>query len=71
MTLNSNQYGDPMLVLEKKQEAQARKLKNCGDCVNKQTFVFGCEKVQSCKIKNNRFGTRCNSYEKIIIIKKG
>lgn len=57
MTLDAHLYGDPMLILERKQEAQARKVKQCGGCIYSTSAVFKGE--PSCTRKWQTFGHRC------------
>lgn len=61
MTLDAHQYADPMLVLERKQEAQLRKVAACGDCINAR-MIF--QHDPRCTVKYQRFGFRCTFYTK-------
>lgn len=62
MTLDANQFKDPMLVLERKQEAQLRKVQQCGDCIHVKMIFQGQPR---CTVKYQRFGFRCTFYEKV------
>ena len=50
MSMESWMYGDPEKVLERKQQIEAAKHRNCGRCVHKLVFeteretLFGCGK---------------------------
>lgn len=61
MTLDASQYADPLLVLERKQEAELRKVAQCGDCINARMIFRG---QPFCTMKYQRFGYRCDKYER-------
>ena len=57
-------YGDPEKVLERKQEEAARKHKECGDCIHKQSLEFRGEIGHFCEFKRHVYGVkRCDLYE--------
>ena len=62
MTLDASQFKDPMLVLERKQEAQLRKVAACGDCIHVKMIFQGQPR---CTVKWQTFGYRCTNYEKV------
>lgn len=59
--LDANQYADPMLVLERKQEQQLKKVAACGDCIHVKMIFQGQPR---CTVKWQTFGFRCTFYEK-------
>ena len=59
MTLDANQFKDPMLVLERKQEAQLRKVAACGDCIHVKMIFQGQPR---CTVKWQTFGRRCTYF---------
>jgi len=61
MTLDADQYLDPMIVLERKEQASLRKYKNCGSCVNSSTLFKG---QPVCTIKYHTYGYRCKFYQR-------
>lgn len=61
MTLDSNQFKDPMLVLQQKQEAQLRKVAACGECIHVKMIFQG---QPCCTVRHQTFGFRCTNYEK-------
>lgn len=68
MTVLDNwMYGDPERVLERKQEAELRKAKACGDCIHKRSMEFKGEVAHFCSFKRHQYGRRCELFE----IKKG
>jgi hypothetical protein len=66
MALDSNQYRDPMLVLEAKQEAELRRKArtSCDGCAYKSR-LWG---VEFCELSRTSAGTknmrRCDNYSK-------
>lgn len=40
MALDSYMYGDPEKVLIRKQEAELKKAKACGDCIHRRSLEF-------------------------------
>jgi hypothetical protein len=71
MTLDAYEYGDPMTVAIRRQEAANRKLRECGNCKHHLSAVFNGETLHRCEIRRYGFGKRCDSYEVITITKKG
>jgi len=63
MIYDSWQYGDPMRILEQKQEAEARKFRSCGDCEHHQVMAFGRDAIHSCDCKRKKYGRRCEMFE--------
>ena len=61
MTINADQWLDPMIVLERKQEAQARKKSQCGGCVRSTTALFKGE--PACTLKYQTYGYRCQFFQ--------
>lgn len=61
MTLDANQWIDPMLVLERKQEQQLKKVAACGDCIHVKMIFKG---EPRCTVKWQTFGFRCSQYTK-------
>jgi len=61
MTLDAHLYGDPMLILERKQQAQARKDAQCGGCIHATSSVFKGQ--PSCTKKWHTYGYRCKFYQ--------
>lgn len=61
MTLDAHMYGDPMLILELKQQAQARKDAQCGGCVRASTQLF--KDPPACTVKYQTYGYRCQFYQ--------
>ncbi len=55
MTLDANQYGDPMLVLQAKQDREANRTaameRVCMGCIHKRVLFVGEEKVKTCALK--------------------
>lgn len=62
MALDRDMYGDPMLVLERKQERALRAHEACGDCKYHQTLELRNETLHSCTLRR-RYGWRCISFE--------
>ena len=60
MTLDAHLYADPMLVLQRKQEANIRKVQQCGKCVNVSMIFNGQPK---CTVRKQTFGYRCEFYK--------
>ena len=60
--LDANQYADPMLVLERKQEQQLKKVAACGDCIHVKMIFQGQPR---CTVRFQTFGYRCTNYEKV------
>ena len=61
MTLDANQYADPMLVLERKQQRQIMKVQQCGECINAK-MIFNNE--PRCTVRKQTFGSRCQFFTK-------
>ena len=61
MTLDADQYADPMLVLERKQQRQIMKVQQCGECINAKMIFKGEPK---CTVRYQTFGYRCNFFKK-------
>jgi len=61
MTLDANQFKDPMIVLQQKQEAQLRKVAACGDCIHVKMIFQGQPR---CTVRFQTFGYRCSQYTK-------
>ena len=55
MTLDANQYGDPMLVLQAKQQREANRAaameRVCMCCIHKRVLFVGEEKVKTCALR--------------------
>lgn len=64
MAHDLHQYGDPMRVLERKQEYEARKIKGCLGCQHYKAIVFNGEKLHSCVVKR-WIVQNCNQYQKL------
>jgi len=62
MTLNADQYLDPIIVLERKEQARLRKDAQCGNCVNASTRIFTDEPF--CKVRYQTYGYRCKFYQR-------
>jgi hypothetical protein len=62
MVFDSWQYGDPMRVLEQKQQRAIKQ--SCGGCVHKKTMTFAVEAVSVCDLTNRLCGKRCRSFTK-------
>lgn len=60
MTLDSHMYGNPEAVLQRKQEAQIRKVQQCGKCINVSMIFNGQPK---CTKRYQTFGYRCEFYK--------
>jgi hypothetical protein len=60
MPFDAHMYGDPMLILERKQQAQARKDAQCGGCVKASTLFKG---QPVCTIKFQTYGYRCQFFQ--------
>jgi len=67
MTLDYWQYLPPDIVLERKQEHQARQLRACGDCIHHRTIALKGEVLHGCDCKKKTYGKRCELFQ----IKKG
>ena len=67
MAFDSYLYGDPERVLIRKQEAELKKAKACGDCVHRRTIEFKGETLNHCEYKRRQYGRGCELFE----IKKG
>lgn len=63
MALDSYIYGDPERVLMRKQEAELKKAKACGDCIHRRTLEFKGEVFNHCEYKRHVYGKRCDLYE--------
>ena len=61
MTLDAVQFLDPMVVLERKQQAAIRKVQQCGECVNAKMIFQGQPK---CTVRYQTFGYRCTYFTK-------
>lgn len=66
MAFDSYQYGDPVRVLERKQEHEARKIKGCLGCEHHKVIVFNGENLHSCAIKR-WIVQNCQQYQKTVI----
>ena len=62
MTLDAHQYRDPMLVLEAKQEAAAKRKSKCGRCIHYQTLVLNFELHHGCTLKRRNWQA-CTYFE--------
>ena len=62
MALESWQYGDPETVAIRRQEAEFRKIKQCGGCIHHQKLELENETLHRCDIKRFEFGIRCKNY---------
>lgn len=55
MAFDANQYGDPMLVLQAKQDREANRTaameRVCSGCIHKRVLFVGEEKVKTCALK--------------------
>ena len=63
MTLESWKWGDPAKVLERKQEAELRMHRACGDCVHRRSIEFKGEIGNFCEFKKKVYGVRCELYK--------
>ena len=72
MALDRHMYDDPMLVLERKQQAALNKKKNqraggsklpCGNCVHKIVWEFAADTINVCKLTERPCSTRCVSFK--------
>ena len=62
MALESWQYGDPETVAIRRQEAEFRKIKQCGGGIPHQKIEKGKETLHPGDIKRVEFGIRCKNY---------
>lgn len=60
MTLENWQWQNPEMVLQRKQEANIRKVQQCGKCVNVSMIFNGQPK---CTVRKQTFGYRCEFYK--------
>lgn len=58
---DAHMYGDPMLILERKEQAALRKVQQCGDCIHVKMIFKG---EPRCTVKWQTFGFRCSQYTK-------
>ncbi|MBC7620612.1 MAG: hypothetical protein H7293_16780 [Candidatus Saccharibacteria bacterium] len=61
--LDSWLYGNPETIAIRKEEAELRKARACGDCVHRRSEEFQGEVWNFCEFKRKRYGTRCDLYE--------
>lgn len=59
MALDSHLYGDPMIILERKQQARIRKDEQCGACIFKSIF----KGEPYCAKSRQTYGHRCFNYQ--------
>lgn len=63
MTLDAHMWGNPETVLQRKQEAEARKHANCGSCVHHQSMQVSSGVIHICDLKRQKYGYRCINFK--------
>lgn len=63
MTLEAWQYGNPEMVLMRKQETATRQQAQCGSCAHHRSIEFRGEVVHACIFKRQTYGVRCKLFE--------
>jgi len=53
--LDSWQYADPALVLERKQQAAGKRKAKCGKCAHYKSIVIGSETHHGCTLKRRNW----------------
>ena len=63
MILDSHLYLDPCAVLERKQQAQQKRITKCGKCTHYDSIQIGNETHHGCTLKRRNWQA-CTYFEK-------